>query len=105
MVRAAALADVFSQHSGGAPRCRGGMGQFPSTVARRICPCRQKEACDIPRLLARLKYEESRVLKNLRKAEEHSAAATMSLLNAAAGILRAMEACGRRRIFFAAPAT
>ncbi|CAE7194459.1 unnamed protein product [Symbiodinium sp. CCMP2456] len=44
---------------GGGPRCRGGMGQFPSTVARRICPCRRKEVKD------------------------DSAAAVMSLLNAA----------------------
>lgn len=29
---------------GGSTRCSGGMGQFPSTVARRICPCQEKEA-------------------------------------------------------------
>ncbi|CAK9045322.1 unnamed protein product [Durusdinium trenchii] len=33
----------FWQGGGAAARCSGGMGQFPSTVARRICPCRERK--------------------------------------------------------------
>ncbi|CAJ1350381.1 unnamed protein product [Effrenium voratum] len=50
----------FWQGAAGGSRCSGGMGQFPSTVARRICPCRQREE------------------------EEESASEVMSRLNVAA---------------------
>ncbi|CAK9045318.1 Uncharacterized protein SCF082_LOCUS25611 [Durusdinium trenchii] len=50
----------FWQGGGAAARCSGGMGQFPSTVARRICPCRE------------------------RKEQEESASAFMSNFNIAA---------------------
>ncbi|CAL1160216.1 unnamed protein product [Cladocopium goreaui] len=33
----------FWQGGGSSTRCSGGMGQFPSTVARRICPCQERE--------------------------------------------------------------
>mmetsp|Transcript_74378 Transcript_74378/g.91369 ORF Transcript_74378/g.91369 Transcript_74378/m.91369 type:complete len:211 (+) Transcript_74378:43-675(+) len=33
----------FWQGGGSSTRCSGGMGQFPSTVARRVCPCQERE--------------------------------------------------------------
>lgn len=80
---------------GAAARCSGGMGQFPSTVARRICPCRERKASPlgprspyirIPNVVGQLRFpwKSSALHDGQPEEQEESASAFMSNFNIAA---------------------